>query len=238
MGFNIKKIAKGLVPKTGNKTIDRFGKKIVQGTAMVYGQKDPYKAPSAGPPGEDPALTALRHKTQDEAYQFRQDMPGLMKEQENILQTDANRAIDSGVKGERTNYNNRGLLYSGMRQGAEGDVKARVAGELARSTADTRKRYEDTARSKENVAAQVGLAGYQEALRMAQDVYNLQSEKNIQNRQQMQQLGQAGGYAAGTYASGGFNRPAQAQQAPQVGSTYARPNDYDYYGRNSGLMEA
>lgn len=164
-----------------------------------------------------------------EARQFRQDMPGMVKEQEGLLQTDANRAIDQGVRGERRNFNNRGLLYSGMRQGAEGDVRTRVASDLARSTADVRKGYEDSARAKENAAAQVGLAGYQDALRRAEDTYNMQLTKNIQHRQQMQQLGQAGGYAAGTYAGGGFNRQAPQQQYQQPPPTY-----YDRYSQGPG----
>lgn len=232
MGFKIGKI------KTGIKFLDKKANKAISNTASLYGQKDPLKAPSPGAPGEDPALTALRNKTYQEANQFRQDMPGLMKEQENILETDAHRASAQGVRGERKAFNDRGLLYSGMRQGAEADVKSRVASGLAKSTADSRKGFEDTARAKENVAAQVGLAGYQEALRMAQDVYNLQAEKNTQNRQQMQQLGQAGGYAAGTYSAGGFSRQGPQQPTPTYYDRYSQwqPGQQSANNYGQGLM--
>lgn len=235
MGFKLKK----LIPKTGIKSVDNTVKRGIGNAAEMWGQKSPFKAPPPGPPGEDPQVTALREKMYNEANQFRSDMPGLMKDQESILKGDANKSIDTGVKAERANYNNRGLLYSGMRQGAEGDVKSRVASELARSTADVRKGYEDTARAKENAAAQVGLSGYQDALRRAEDTFNMQLAKNVQSRQQMQQLGQAGGYAAGTYASGGFNRQAAAQPPPTYYDRYSQnQNGYytpaSYYGQ--GLM--
>ena len=48
MGFSLSKLVKKITPMTGIKSIDHFGKKLAQGTAIITGEKDPYKAPSAG----------------------------------------------------------------------------------------------------------------------------------------------------------------------------------------------
>lgn len=239
MGFKIKapklKLDKKSLGNWGRNLAGAYGATVggVYGALATNSLLKKPKSPAI--PGESPETTALRAKMYDEANQYRQDMPGLMKEQEDVLQSDANKAINTGVEGERTNYNNRGLLYSGMRQGAEADVKGRVASELARSTADVRKGYEDTARAKESVATQVGLSGYQAALQRAEDVYSLQAAKNTANRQQMQQLGQAAGYVGMRGAQGDFN-----QNDPRNRWGYRPMFTTETYstGGPSGLMRA
>ncbi len=234
MGFKLKNLTKSLAKVTNviAPISNVFGekgtqKKIEKGIGSAYnlwGQKSPFKAPSPGPPGEDPNVTALRNKMYGEAQDYREKLPGMINEQDQLLQRDASNAQEAGVHATRKNMNDRGLLYSGLRESSEGDVKSRVASGLARSQADVRKGFEDTAAAKEQTAAAVGLSGYQDALRRSNELFNQQMEKNTKASQNMQALGQAGGYAAGAYSKGGFNQQQQQPQGlvgqPQAGSSY------------------
>lgn len=226
MGFKIK------VPKISSITKNPIGGALVggllggpmgaqigAGASLLNGMKkdDPLTL------NEDPKLTALRSQMSGEAQKFRKDLPGLVEGEKRGLESTANQALERGTKQTRQNYNRRGLLYSGLRQGAEQTVKGNVASTLARQIADVNKQYQDLASSKENVAANVGLQGYGEALQRANQLYDSQQANSVARNQALQQFGSGIGYLAGS-AYGSRPTADQTYGTPTQSTAYYNPN--------------
>lgn len=122
-------------------------------------------------------------------------------------QATANTALGQGINNTDSNYNSRGLLFSGVRQAGEQQVRGQVGSSLASSIAGTQQDYAQTLAAQQNAYANVDLAGASQALTMANNAVNTASQNNIARLQAMQQLGAGVGTAAGTVA-GSANAPS------------------------------
>lgn len=172
---------------------------------------------------EDPRLTALRGQMGSEAKKFRADMPKLLADERAGIKAAGDTATAQGIKTTRQNYNRRGLLYSGLRQGGEQTVRSNVASGVARQTAGVNKQYKDLANAKDNAAANVGLAGYGEALQRANMLNDSRMQNQIERQQSMQQLGQGLGYLGGMAASNYGSGP-QTSGSMGPSNAYYNPN--------------
>ncbi len=154
----------------------------------------------------------------------------------------ANTALDQGTRNTRQNFNQRGLLYSGMREGGEQAVRGAVAGQYARGMAGAERDVANSTDSAKAAYAAVDLENQQETLKMANSAFDTAHANNIARLQAMQQLGQgvgqgvgqAAGSIAGSYYGGGNNN-SNTLSKPQMGSQYG---GYDPYNadRYSGLL--
>jgi hypothetical protein len=115
-------------------------------------------------------------------------------------QATANNALGQGINNTDSNYNSRGLLFSGARQAGEQQVRGNVASGLASSVAGTQQDYATTLAAQQNAYASVDLASAGAALTMANNAVNTASSNNIARLQAMQQLGSGVGSAAGQVA--------------------------------------
>lgn len=106
-------------------------------------------------------------------------------------------ALQEGTKNTRQNYNSRGLLYSGMRQGGEQKVRGAVAAQTARGIAGAERDVANTVSAAKNAYMNIGLQQQQEQLQAANQAFEVASANNIARLQAMQQLGQGLGSAAG-----------------------------------------
>lgn len=123
---------------------------------------------------------------------------------ENDLRYTANEALSSGIKNTRENFNGRGLLYSGMRQGGESKVRSGVAGNLAAGLANTKRDYGNQKDANKMAYAAVGHA--QEAMKLdaANQAFDTVTRNNIARMQAYQQLGEGiGGVAGAVYGGRG-----------------------------------
>ncbi len=116
-----------------------------------------------------------------------------------LLNQEAGSALQSGLSNTRKNYNQRGLLYSGLRQGGEQSVKGQVANQLASGTANTTRDYQNTLDARKQALANIDLAGRQESLNNANMAFEQTTRNNIARMQAMQQLGEGVGSVAGMY---------------------------------------
>lgn len=157
----------------------------------------------------------------------------LQDEKDSVVDS-ANQALDSGTRNTRQNYNQRGLLYSGMREGGEQAVRGAVAGQYARGMAGAERDVANSVQGAKNAYAAVDLANQQEQLKMANAAFDTAHANNIARLQAMQQLGAGVGYAGGQIAGYYANRkqvenptsgwnPQELQQ-PQMGSQYSQPS--------------
>ncbi len=111
----------------------------------------------------------------------------------------AGSALDQGLKNTRQNYSGRGLLYSGMRQGAEQGVKSGVASQLSSSMTGTARDAANSKMAAQNAYMSVDLANQQDTLNKSNQAFDTASANNIARLQAMQQLGSGLGSAAGAY---------------------------------------
>jgi hypothetical protein len=136
-------------------------------------------------------------------------LPGQQQDEENMLTREATTAMGEGLKKTRQNYNQRGLLYGGMREGGESQVRSQTASALSSNLSGVRRDYQNEADAKKTAIAQLGLAAQKEALERASMVQEQTMKNSVARMQAYQQLGQGVGYAGAraysAYSSSGSN---------------------------------
>lgn len=148
---------------------------------------------------EDPNIVALRKKLAGESQMFRENLPQMKNDQYESAANAGHAALDDTTRTIRASANQRGLLYSGLRQGQEAGARQRMASTLASQRAEINREAESLANSKDEVVGNVGLAGYDAAQKRAEDAYNLNLQNEINRRRGMAQIGEGVGYGLGTY---------------------------------------
>lgn len=215
MGLKIKLKAPKI--KLDNKSLSNIGKNVAGMVSPLYAYMNK-KPEDMQLPGESAEQTALRKRLYGEAADFRSNLGDMQGEQRNNITRGANQALESGEKGVRTSMNQRGMLYSGMREAGEQGVRANVASTMAKQTMQSNKELEDLANKKEQVAASVGLDSYRESVQREGEIAAQNMANQVARAQAMQQLGQSAGYAAGAY-SGRSTTPTSTASTPSTYST-------------------
>lgn len=136
------------------------------------------------------------------------DAPKNLGEEIGLLRGDAGQALDTGLKKTRQNFNSRGLLYSGLREGGEQQVRGRVASALAESEAGARRDTENLITERKKAFASIGLAEQEQRNQLAQAAFEKSYQNSIARRQALQQLGQGVGQAAGYYYASQIDKPS------------------------------
>lgn len=108
------------------------GKLVGQAIFGKEGENDlPIEAANAG---LDTRLKTLTDFSTSEAQKLQDALPARKLAQQQLAEGVARRQGDEGVKGVRAAANQRGLLYSGLRQADEAGVRANAAAGLANQT--------------------------------------------------------------------------------------------------------
>lgn len=175
------------------------------------------KKPNAPSAGEDPNVTALRNRLYGEASDFEQGLGNAQKNASNQIEQEGSLALGQGLKDTRQNFNRRGLLYSGMREGGEQDVRGRVASTMASQKAQSNADLDKMASAKYQKAAQVGLQGYQDAVNREAEIAGVNLQNQVARAQMMQQIGQLGGQMAGSYYGNRSPSSTPTSSGPMVG---------------------
>jgi hypothetical protein len=152
-----------------------------------------------------------------------------LREQEDLLTGAAGEALGSGLKNTRENFNSRGLLYSGLRQGGEQKVKQGVAGSLSSGISGAKRDAANAKSSAQNAYAAVGLQNAQESLQLAHQAFETATRNSIARLQAMQQLGSAAGSAIGTMAGSRQQSPSAPSNQPSGSSYYDTSATGNYY---------
>jgi len=166
----------------------------------------PSLLPPAQPERNPTDLDTIRRELMEEAKRFRSGLPQYKREKYGIAAEQGREELNENLGLIRKSANSRGLLFSGLRQGAEAGSRAKTAAMLAQQKADINREAEDLASAKEYTAGTVGLAGYGDAIKRQDDLYQAQYERALQRRKELQGLGSGIGYGFGTYASYRNNR--------------------------------
>lgn len=129
-------------------------------------------------------------------------MPDELAQEEKLLNQQAGQALDQGLSGTRKNYNRRGLLYSGLREGSEQGVRQSVANQLGSSIMQARQSSNDLMNKRKQAVASLGLASEKEALAAAEQQFQVNLQSSVARGQALQQLGYGLGQAGAAAYSG------------------------------------
>lgn len=228
MGFKLKIKAPKI--KLDSKSLSNAGKNLTGFVSPLYAMSQK-KPEDMQLPGESPEQTALRKRLYGEAADFRSNLGEMQGEQRNNITRGANQALESGEKGVRTSMNQRGMLYSGMREAGEQGVRANVASTMAKQTMQSNKELEDLANKKEQVAASVGLDSYRESVQRESEIAAQNMANQVARAQAMQQLGQNAGYAMGAYSQRSTT-PTTTASTPSTYSTGPVAGNSQYMSSN------
>lgn len=99
----------------------------------------------------------LQEKQELRAKEFRTAFPSILDSKLGQARTAARREIAEGVGNVRAGYNQRGLLFSGMRAGAEADVGREAENRLAEQGVETQQELMDQANQLDQDAIETGL---------------------------------------------------------------------------------
>ena len=146
---------------------------------------------------------------------------------------EATRALGQGLKKTGENYNSRGLLYSGMREGAQEKVKAGVGAKLSSDIASTNREMANVAAKAKAAYASIGLQNQQQNVELANLAFETASRNNIARLQAYQQFWGGLGGAAGT-VMGSMSSPSSSPST--VNGNY-RPDQGGVAGKPGLLGE-
>lgn len=167
----------------------RFANKLLGG-----GEKQSAESQHAA---VDPVLVEQRNRMGDYASQFANNLGDYKGEQIRQAGEGSRRDLSARLADVTTAANQRGLLYSGLKQGAEQDERASAASDLAGTTSDINRTAEEQSRQMTQQDIQAGM-GLRNALNQrAQNVYNLSQEQEAQRGGLLKGLGGSVGTIAG-----------------------------------------
>lgn len=146
----------------------------------------------------DPA-SQLAESLGNAAYHNRKGLLGDENESASIIRRQGGEALGQGTKKIREGANSRGLLYSGMRQGAETDLRGKVANTMASQIQESNSDLMKRADSMDQIATQAKLQGAEKSFQSQLMIDQITQQNQVARAQQMQQLAGMAGYAFGRY---------------------------------------
>lgn len=150
------------------------------------------------------ALENQKKKMTDISDKFRKEAPGIQAKGEGAIGDEERISAKEGIQDIRKGASKRGLLYSGLRQGAEagriGESQSRIAGRSAElsSQIETQKELFDNLAVQANLNRQAGEAG------LAGQDYSSSLQSALERRKQLAGIGKGLGSVAGMALGGGF----------------------------------
>lgn len=184
--------------------------KAVEG---LMGQPNPYEESKKA---YIDALENQKKKMTDISDKFRKEAPGIQAKGEAAIGDEERLAAKEGIQDIRKGASKRGLLYSGLRQGAEagriGEAQSRIAGRSAElsSQIESQKDLFDQLAIQANLNRQAGEAG------IAGQDYSASLQSALERRKQLAGIGKGLGSVAGMAlgsmggGSGGFSPTSAA----------------------------
>jgi hypothetical protein len=169
----------------------------------------------------------LQYNLEKEAKNYRAGLDTQKYDAAELLKRTAAQSMESGLHNARKGANDRGLLYSNIREGDEQNVRGRVSGLLAQQIADSNSDFDKSALSREQTAAAAKINQVEQAAARQAELDAVRQQNAVSRAQQMQQLAGIGGYAAGRFLSSEAKAPTVGNQAT---------NSYNATGGDSDMI--
>lgn len=153
------------------------------------------------------ALESQRKKMVDMSDKFRREAPSIKAQGEAAIGDEERKSAKAGIQDIRKGASSRGLLYSGLRQGAEAGRIGEAQSKISNRAADLSEQIEMQKESLDAQAVQSGLDKSAIEAGMAQSDYAGSLQKSKARSSGLKKLagmiGQTGGMAAGGAFGGG-----------------------------------
>ena len=131
------------------------------------------------PPAEDPRLKEIRERQINQAKDYRANMANEKDSQAKIAQDETRRNLATRMAGINTEANHRGLLYSGLKQGAQYGAQGDAAADLASKTSKINEGVENRAQALDSQALTGAYQGAQNQGQMS----DINMQRALQERQ-------------------------------------------------------
>lgn len=135
----------------------------------------------------------------DQAKMFRRQLPNYTGRLQGLADEKMRNLFTGDVTNIRDQMNRRGLLHSGLRQGAELGAAAKRGSELARDKVTIADQLEKQAQEFENSATTNIMDNYRDKIHQADQAYDLALQRMKQRSEMMNSLWSAGGSVLGGY---------------------------------------
>lgn len=212
----------GPVAKLGSNILTGASNKLTD-TAVGIGGGYQDSPDPPGQPGPDPRLVALQNKQTQAANDYRAAMPQTEKAAGDLAAGGIRADTSQGLKGITTGANQRGLLYSGLRQGEQGQLMGQEAGRIAGAQNKINTGVENQANNLDTAALGGAYNQAQAAFSPTDTAYDAAIRQRQGNLEAQQQLGKGAGGLIGQY------------YGQQAYNNTANPNDP--YGRTYGQLQ-
>jgi hypothetical protein len=175
-----------------------FGKKsTILGLPDLLSGEDP----NIQAPQVDDRLKKIRDAQIEQARTYRANLPLEKERQGELAGNDSRLALSQKLNDIKQNASSRGLLYSGLRQGAESGAAAQAGGDLAAQREAINQRLEGQGNAFDTQAIQTGMGVANQQQGMNDFVYNQALAQRQQKSQAMGGLGEGLGALAGSTAA-------------------------------------
>lgn len=139
----------------------------------------------------DPNLAASRDQLNQQAQSFQSNLPGYQAQLYTQQENNARNQMAQKLNDVKTSANQRGLLYSGLKQGQEAQVGGQTATGLANTRANINTGTQNMSNQMNQNATQFGLGVQQQQQQM--NDYNYQQQLGQQQQKQAAAQGFLGG---------------------------------------------
>lgn len=163
---------------TGSSGFGQQGYQFLDRANRRIGNVPGYQGYQIGPESQ-----GLLNQQQTAAKQFRSGLPAYEQQQYLGAENNARRNLANKMSGITGNYASRGLLYSGLKQGAQSQAGSDTASQLAQQRMGINTGALDMANQMENQAIQSGMQTQAMKQQLKDDEYN----RNLQYQQASQQ---------------------------------------------------
>lgn len=182
-----------------------YGNMINAGRSIIDHQPGPGTEPTP-PPGDD-RLAQIRADQQKQADEFSKNAPGLKNQIYSDVQNTARQGLARDIASSNQNYNNRGLLFSGMRQGTDLGLKSQESQNLAKARTGINTSIDAQAKQMQYNAIDSGLQAQKSQQAIQDEIYGNTLAQFSNRNAGLNAIGGGAGQIGGAYfASRGQNQ--------------------------------
>lgn len=194
--------------------------------------------PYQDPRNKPKPVGSLVDEYKAQADDFKSNLPAYQNQLQNFAANQARGQYQDAANQIRSGANARGLLYSGLKTGAEQDTKAALSGQLASKYADINQGLNDASNQMQEAQLQRLLNSYQGDVQSATQAYGLDMQRRAQNQGLLGSLLGAGAAAGGAALALSDERAkknkSKADEEVDELLSVIKPQVYEYKDKKNG----
>lgn len=228
LGDIINPIGSGIKRLTGSDILGGIANPIGYGVERGLGEllgRNPNSPSDMGDPVADARKQQLIKQQEDAIGQFDKQRSGLMGQAVRSSDSATRAALDNRLRGVKNDASRRGILHSGVRYAGESDARVGAAQQFNQNRQILNKSFDRVRENMQNLLNRMKFNQAEEAVIMADQVYDQALAAAEQDRGFIGNLMGAGGTAAGMIAASRSGSPQSttADTSGMGSSSYNQP---------------